>query len=563
MDISDWRDYFRFDTFRGGQEEALLSMEEALADDMKFIIAELPTGVGKSDIAMAVGRCVGHSYVTTSQNILVEQYKRDFGTLPEKEFYSVKGRRHYVCAQGYDNCETGDQMGCYKCKSHKPDNPLCNYKIERDIAAMADVALINTSYYALAVKNTDSWTPRDVVILDEAHNLAGEVMSLTEFRLDDGLLERLQLSSRVPDFKVEDTEWPNSVSNREFKGWVTILKSELDGYVEAINEEDGSTDFWTRKEKEKIVDLHTRVSRYTTSLEKGVEWIVDQHASKRRKGPEKKVVIARPLHTAYFAPYLLFSEAQGSHFIMQSATIVDPKRYCEELGIPLGEGKVKFIRRGSPFPKENRPVYKMDTAQMSHKVLQKNLPKVAKEVERILEAKPNQKGLIHTGSYKIQKYLEEYFEGSDRMLFPSPQEREEMIDYHINTEDPTVLVSPSITEGFDGKGGICRFQIICKIPYPSLGDRRTKILANKDWGWYNYMTMKTIVQAVGRGCRSESDWCHTYILDAGFDKFINRCSSVPGDFLSILKDKKAGEESLDAGECAPVCASDGDAAEGK
>ena len=60
-------------------------------------------------------------------------------------------------------------------------------------------------------------------------------------------------------------------------------------------------------------------------------------------------------------------------------------------------------------------------------------------------------------------------------------------------------------EGVDLKDDKSRFQIICKIPYPYLGDELV-VQRMKKWNWwYSFETVKTIVQSIGRSIRSETD----------------------------------------------------------
>lgn len=535
---NSWRKNFQFNSFRGGQEEALVSMADALDKGIRFVIAELPTGVGKSDIAMALARTSDSSFIVTSQNILINQYKNDFSKkLNEFEFYSVKGKRHYSCKGVGTDCEDGDKMGCASWKRHCEDVKSCTYKTARDKAASAKVALVNTTYFAVAT-TLDPWGARDIAIIDEAHNLANEVMNLVELKIDDYKLDRLKIAHRIPKFGIEDKSFKDSVSNKQFTSWLAMLKEELDRLVKMIDDEDPSVEYWDRDDIKGIQDLHRRIDLYNRSIAKDVEWIVDKKEGKKGF----ITVTARPLSTAFFAPKIMFNQAK--QYVLQSATIVNPQRYCQELGIELGTGQAHWIRKDSPFDVKNRLVYEMNTAPMGYKVIDDNLEKIAKEVEMILSKRPNEKGLIHTGSYKIQKFLRDRFFGDRRLVFPAPGEREAAIDEHIESKEPTVLVSPSITEGFDGKYDICRFQIICKIPYPSLGDRRTKILATRDWSWYDYQTLKTLVQAVGRGCRAEDDFCSTYVLDSGFKYFIGKANPTK-DFKSCIKPRSEGLKALD------------------
>ena len=101
---------------------------------------------------------------------------------------------------------------------------------------------------------------------------------------------------------------------------------------------------------------------------------------------------------------------------------------------------------------------------------------------------------------------------------------------------PTVLLSPSMQEGVDLKGDLSRFQIICKVPYPYLGDKLVKKRMNKWKWWYPLQTAKVIVQSVGRSVRSSTDTAVTYILDADWEYFWKRNKDVfPKGFKETLK----------------------------
>ena len=100
----------------------------------------------------------------------------------------------------------------------------------------------------------------------------------------------------------------------------------------------------------------------------------------------------------------------------------------------------------------------------------------------------------------------------------------------------TVLLSPSMSEGVDLKENLSRFQILCKVPYPYLGDPIIKKRMNKRKTWYPLQTAKTIVQSVGRSVRSKDDQAVTYILDQDWQRFFNRNKEFfPEDFKNCLK----------------------------
>lgn len=80
----------------------------------------------------------------------------------------------------------------------------------------------------------------------------------------------------------------------------------------------------------------------------------------------------------------------------------------------------------------------------------------------------------------------------------------------------TILVGPTLNTGVDLPGDECRFIIILKVPYPSLGDKLVKEKIKLFPLWYNSSTSNEIIQGIGRGVRYDGDWCVTYILDACF-----------------------------------------------
>lgn len=87
-----------------------------------------------------------------------------------------------------------------------------------------------------------------------------------------------------------------------------------------------------------------------------------------------------------------------------------------------------------------------------------------------------------------------------------------------------------MNEGVDLPGDQCRFQIIYKIPYPSLADKQTKLRKNIDKQWYEYKTALNLVQTYGRGMRFEKDYCKTYFIDSRLASFVGM-DEVRNNFL--------------------------------
>lgn len=93
-----------------------------------------------------------------------------------------------------------------------------------------------------------------------------------------------------------------------------------------------------------------------------------------------------------------------------------------------------------------------------------------------------------------------------------------------------------MAEGVDLRDDISRFQILCKVPYPYLGDKLIRKRMNKWKWWYALQTAKLIVQSVGRSIRSKDDFAVTYMLDGDWERFYARNQdSFPDDFRRALQ----------------------------
>jgi Rad3-related DNA helicase len=113
--------------------------------------------------------------------------------------------------------------------------------------------------------------------------------------------------------------------------------------------------------------------------------------------------------------------------------------------------------------------------------------------------------------------------------------RDEVLKVHINSVEPTVLLSPSMMEGVDLKDDLSRFQIMCKVPFPYLGDLVVKKRMEKNEKWYPYMTAKSIIQSLGRSIRNETDHAISYILDSDWDRFFSKNRNLfPNEFNTLI-----------------------------
>ncbi len=71
-------DFFPFPEYRPNQRETLERVQSLIQNGVKDIVLEMPTGSGKSPVAVSAGLWSNNAYCLTSQKILQDQYIRDF-----------------------------------------------------------------------------------------------------------------------------------------------------------------------------------------------------------------------------------------------------------------------------------------------------------------------------------------------------------------------------------------------------------------------------------------------------------------------------------------------------
>ena len=260
-------------------------------------------------------------------------------------------------------------------------------------------------------------------------------------------------------------------------------------------------------------------------------------------------LIIKPLTATLYAEEVLFRKA--NKILIMSATILDFTTVMRNLGIDRDNAEILAVP--SEFPLENRPIFYRPVGPMSaatspkcgvcsqerryhqgqdHQFkevsnLEATLPKMGETVSKIITKYAKHKGIIHTHSYKINKSVtaDVIKNGlQSRVLTHSGDmqgSRDLAVQQHLSSPDPTVLFSPSMTEGLDLKEDLARFGAICKVPYPYM-DPYVKARMERDNDWYQWLTALTMVQATGRIVRSKTDKGHFYILDESFGYFLTK-----------------------------------------
>jgi ATP-dependent DNA helicase DinG len=177
--------------------------------------------------------------------------------------------------------------------------------------------------------------------------------------------------------------------------------------------------------------------------------------------------------------------------------------------------KAVYYSISSPFPLKNRPIYYLPVGKMSYAKKEETFKDFIPMISKILNKYHDKKGLIHTNSFELSNWIERDIKDK-RLVYHNSSNKDNVLESHFTNESPTVLVSPSMDTGVSFDGEKARFQIIAKVPYPSLASQKNKLRKENDPDWYAYRTVSGIIQAYGRIIRSENDSGDTIIIDSSF-----------------------------------------------
>jgi len=502
-----WLQYFPYKEVRPQQEKAIDFILESFKNK-RYVILELPTGVGKSAIAITVSKYYDDAWIVTPQRVLQKQYQNDFSWLPtiwSKEHYECDGKNGIMCP-----------LGTLINNVYKGKFCDCKYKTDKKMFLGNSISLTNIAFFLNHVEYSEEIKPRQLLVVDEAHNLENIISDFVSVTISQYAIENYGLA--WPDINNATIEQVVSWVNSKVLTQLGSFKENLEVQIKMYNEEE----LINSGEGKQLLKQIDSVERLIGQLERCVSrFVVNEWVMTISK--ERDEIKLRPIFASKFSFKQLF--CKGEKILLMSGTILDKEVFCKNIGIPKDE--VAFLSLDSPFPKENRAVFATNVCSLSYKNIDNNLPKIVNAINKLITlSHKNEKGIIHCNSYKIANYIAKNAKHKNRFLIHDSTNRIEMYELHLGTKDPTILVSPSLTEGIDLVDDLSRFQIIVKTPFPYLGDNYITTKMTRIPGWYEWETTKTIVQASGRSVRNTNDHCITYILDSDFTFFFKKNSNM-------------------------------------
>jgi len=536
-------------------------------DNYNYFALSLPTGVGKSYIATAIADSVKNAYLLTSTLALQDQYMHSWD-----EIVNLKGRSNYTC--GINPIFTVDAAPCAanpQLLNHCRQARVCPY-INQKVKALTAPAMITNPLYMLYsthcgfAKDEDSpWVSRDVVIMDESHNLESALCSFAESDIDPQKLhddfgaqtQHITFTGRPEEDYMKVIEIKEILMNKALELADKLEQEFPKANLVGIDPREWAKGF-TGKVAERVKKLNGKIyqldkaiqplkiffNTHNTPDELVNRWIVTKQS-------DVNILKLAPIYGDF-----LFHEYFGKladKFVFLSATLGTKKEFCKELGI--AEKECLFIETDSPFKPELSPVIVMPSIKLSRDVYDVNVKKVGGLIDDIMSIHPNDRGVIHGVTYDICKHIYQGVteENRKRLLyrdmdilrnasdgsnqFPKKYKNDELLEIHEISGGSygSVLLSPSMMEGIDLYDDLARFQIIIKLPWASLGDVRVKMKSQLDGNWYTNKMWLHVLQASGRSTRHETDFSTTYILDKNFSFFYDEWKAkLPGWFKKRL-----------------------------
>ena len=525
---------------RTEQQNCLNFIEKTLENSklVKFFLLDLPVGVGKSHLSIMISDWYKKNInkaakvdIITATKILQDQYSESYGSLN-----NLKGNDNYTCYEFSCSCKFGKQLA--KLANKKCD--ACPYDSSRNNYMNGGLSLTNFHLYSIFSLFGDKMPETrkaDVLILDEAH-LFDDIMSdFFNFRVNERFIKRFKLPNEkgiLSDLKkINDLE--------SYIDFLNDLNEQLCDAIDQLSREIGLDD---KLKNKKLIDRSSKISKvlkkennvtksmsvlFDITNEQGKldlilkeyklndsNWIFDK--TKVYKDKEYSYSISAIWSYDFLDKYI-FSKYE--RVFLMSGTILDKNMFCQLNGLDVT--KSAYYRIRSPFDVNNRKVYYLPVGKMSYKQKEETFKKYIPYIKKVLKKYWNQKGIIHTNSFELANKIKESI-NDPRLVYHDSSNKDDVLNEHKRTDKPTVIVSPSMDTGVSFDGDYARFQIIAKIPYPSLASKKNKMRQKSNQEWYSYKTCASLQQASGRIVRSKDDKGDTIIMDSCFSDVIRYSS---------------------------------------
>jgi len=502
--------------WRKNQREAVRWI---LEQDRKVSVLSAPTGSGKSLCGASVLAMYGGGTYLCSSKALQNQIAIDY-----PEFKVLMGRNNYTCSKNEGltaaECTHSKISPC----RHKHD---CPYELQKKLVLSSRFKVLNYTYFLFEANFVGQFSNLEYLVCDEGDTLEGQLSAFISLNIP------LQT---IKNYKVGYPSRKTSTAKdgvESWKDWGAKFKNKVNGSIGKLMAEAGEWDSisseWQvskMKQLNRARNLLSKLNMFTDYVDENWLMEVGKFDKRIRFYPDW---IVPELAEKYFWQH-------SEKFLLMSATFQPVPVLSKLLGLPPGD--VIFKEVPSIFPEKNRRVVASPVANLTFKTFDSEVHKLIDKIEEILMHHINDKGLILSVSFKLNKFIMDNV-NTGRLITHDSKNRAHILQEFKNAVSPLVLVSPSYERGISLDDDLGRFCILVKCPYLSLGDKQVskRLYGSKLGGiWFKSEAAQTIVQGAGRIVRSESDWGVTYILDRQIMDLITKHPSYfPRHFIDAIE----------------------------
>ena len=530
---------------RKEQKEALNFIESEYQKNKlnKFFLLNLPVGSGKSHLALMIADWYKKNVnkmakvdIITNSKLLQDQYSNEYESISD-----LKGKDNYECEQYSCSCAQGAEFN----RLNKTSCEACPYTYAKESFISGNMSLTNFYLYILyAIYNPKLLESRDsrVLIVDEAHEFDDVMSDFITIKITESMVKRFKFSDEYSIMK----QLKGVTTITQYVDFLKYLNGEVLTTLESMEKGMSSAPRNVKQDKRdlkinkviggknsdvKLMQLATDLRQLQLKIEIFLKeykenpnnWVLESYYNEKVK---QKELSLEPIWAYDYLDKYVFSNYDM--VVLMSGTILDKSLFCQLNGLDVSKAVYYSIR--SPFNPKNRPIFYMPLGKMSYKSKEETFKKYVPYIKKLLDKYKNKKGIIHTNSFELAKWIEGAIK-DPRLIFHDSTNKDEMLRFHKESPEPTVIVSPSMDTGVSFDNDDARFQIIAKVPYPSLGSQKNKLRQSNNPDWYSWKTVSGLIQMTGRPVRSNLDYADTIIIDGGFGDVIKHSSHFIPDWI--------------------------------
>jgi Rad3-related DNA helicase len=474
--------------------------------------------------------------IITNSKILQDQYSNEYESISD-----LKGKENYECEQYSCSCSQGAEFN----RLNKTTCESCPYSYSRESFISGGISLTNFYLYILySIYNPKLMESRDarVLIVDECHDFDDVMSDFITIKITENMIKRFKFGDEYSIMK----QLKGVTSIAQYVDFLRYLNGEVLTTIESMEKGMSSAPRNVRQDKRdlkinkviggknsdvKTMQLATDLRQLQLKIEIFLKeykdnpnnWVLESYYNEKLK---QKELSLEPIWAYDYLDKYVF--ANYDMVILMSGTILDKNLFCQLNGLDVT--KAVYYSIASPFNVKNRPIYYMPIGKMSYKSKEETFKRYIPYIKKLLDKYKNKKGIIHTNSFELAKWIEQSIK-DPRLIFHDSTNKDEVLKMHKESDKPTVIVSPSMDTGVSFDNDDARFQIIAKVPYPSLGSQKNKLRQKNNPEWYSWKTVSGIVQMTGRPVRSSLDYADTIIIDGSFGDVIKHSSHFLPDWI--------------------------------